>query len=278
MARRRYPTATLVKGGDHWVVITGYITDVDPRNGSATLHFIDINDPAPADTAPHDNPCTAADEGNEGGSTRRVTGSSFYANDWQNANTWGTTFNNQWVAVVEPPEREGWIYAPEQAMIGVPIPPELAMELALEQSWQLGMAEEERFEFLRQTRPAMAMLTNASLQGYYLIPFCNERGLCPGAVLLNAYSGEFQEIGAFADPLGYIVEEEAVELAVNAVGQPPEYTPSAELVWESSMQTSSRYRPLWKVTMQVQDVEVIRYVSQVGVVHNQIDPVPIGGI
>ena len=278
MARRDYPTATLVNSGDHWVVITGFTTDVDPRTSSAVLQFIDVNDPSPPDKAPHDNPCTAVDEGNEGGATRRVTGSSWFANEWKIANTWGTTYKNQWVAVVEPPEREGWIWAPEQPLIGTPIEPDLALELALQHTWDLRLAEEERFSFLRETRPGAALLTNAVQQGYYLIPFLDRRGRCPGAVILNAYTGEFQEIAAFAQPISFVTAEEAIELAVHAIRARPDFEPSAELVWASSMQTLSRYRPLWKVRMQVEDVELIRYVSQTGEVHNQMAPLPTGGV
>jgi hypothetical protein len=278
MAIRRYPSATLVNNGDHWVVITGYTTDVDPRTGSASLQFLDVNDPGPPDAAPHDNPCTTADEGNEGGSTRRVTGSSWYTNEWSKANKYGTLYKNDWVAVVEPPERSGWIEAPEQAISGTPIAPELARNLGLEQTWALGLPEEERFAFLRETEPNMALLANAASYGYYLIPFLDERGLCPGAVLVNAYTGEFQEIAAFTDRIQFISEEEALELAVAAVGGRPDFPPSAELVWESCMQTQSRYRPLWKVTIQVEDITFTRYVTQLGVVHTQIDPLPIGGI
>ena len=44
------------------------------------------------------------------------------------------------------------------------------------------------------------------------------------------------------------------------------------------MQTLSRYRPLWKVRIEREDVEVIRFVDQKGVVHILLDPLPLGGI
>lgn len=47
MRRTNYPAATMI-GGNHWVVITGYETDVDPEGNTAiNLQSIDINDPLP---------------------------------------------------------------------------------------------------------------------------------------------------------------------------------------------------------------------------------------
>jgi hypothetical protein len=47
MRRTDYPAAVMIKG-NHWVVITGYETDVDPEtSATVTLNSIDINDPYP---------------------------------------------------------------------------------------------------------------------------------------------------------------------------------------------------------------------------------------
>ena len=132
MATRNYPTATLINDGDHWVVITGFETDSDPRVGNATLQAIDIHDPLPADIAPHDDPCTAADEGNESGVMRHVTGTSWYSNDWSGPNSWGTKWLNEYVAIVEPPKIKGKIAANEEILSGKVISQERAIELALQ--------------------------------------------------------------------------------------------------------------------------------------------------
>jgi hypothetical protein len=47
MRRTDYPAATMI-GGNHWMVITGYETDVDPEgHSSITLNSIDIHNPLP---------------------------------------------------------------------------------------------------------------------------------------------------------------------------------------------------------------------------------------
>jgi len=47
MQRTNYPAAVMING-NHWVVISGYETDVAPEgNSSVVLHSIDINDPMP---------------------------------------------------------------------------------------------------------------------------------------------------------------------------------------------------------------------------------------
>jgi hypothetical protein len=47
MRRTNYPAATIISG-NHWVVITGFETDVDPEgNPSINLNWIDIHNPLP---------------------------------------------------------------------------------------------------------------------------------------------------------------------------------------------------------------------------------------
>jgi hypothetical protein len=277
MSIRNYPTAALINKGDHWVVITGFRTDVNPQSGNAVLQSIDINDPAPPDTAPHDNPCTAAIEGNEGGTIRHATGTSWFSNDWQNPNRWGTKWLNKYVAVVEPPAMKGSITAPQEVEKGEVISAEAALRLVAKHIKERKLIENRKFSFLNKAKATRALLINRNHKGYYLVPLEYQDRRCPGAILMNAYTGEFQEIGAFAHPLEYLTEEEAVNIAICSIRKKPEKRPVAELEYRASEQMKSRYRPVWKVTIVVGESELIRYVSQVGEVFTEITPVLLGG-
>jgi hypothetical protein len=277
MVVRNYPTATLINRGDHWVVVTGFQTDVDPRTGSAMLQSIDVNDPAPPDVAPHDNPCTAADEGNEGGTFRNVTGTSWFSNDWNNPNRWGTKWLNEYVAIVEPPDVKGRVTAKREAEDGKPISSERALTLAQRHVRERKLPAKKHFGFLRETSPTKALLVNGKFKGYYIVPFEHKDGRCPGAVVLNAYTGDFQEIAAFPRPLRYLTDREAVRIALCSIGKKPTQTPSAELVFRSSEQVRSRYRPIWKVVVPIGKTKIERYVSQLGEVFIELTPQSLGG-
>lgn len=278
MATREYPSSTLINSGDHWVVVVGFETDVDPRSGDATLNSIDINDPWPPDSAPHDNPCTVADEGNEGGLVRHVTGSSWYTNDWSAPNRWGTKWLNEYVAVVEPPKTRGIVTADVQVVSGEIISPKEAVERASQQVEERRLIDKKAFSFLRETRPRRALLANRDKGGYFLVLFESEgRRLTVGVVLINAYTGEFQEIGAFAEPLEYISEKEARTIAVQSIREKADVTATAELVFQSAEQIRSRYRPIWKVIMEINDGRITRYVDHDGQVFLELTPLSLGG-
>jgi hypothetical protein len=277
MSIRNYPSAALINGGDHWVVVTGFRTDVNPQTGNAVLQSIDINDPDAPDAAPHDNPCTAVNEGNEGGTIRHVTGASWFSNDWQNPNKWGTKWLNKYVAVVEPPAMKGSISARKEVEKGEVISAEAALKLVLRQIKELKLIESRKFSFLNKAKVRRALLVNRNYKGFYLVPLEYEDRRSPGAILLNAYTGDFQEIGAFANPLEYLTEEEAVNIAVCSIRKNPLKRPVGELEYRASEQMKSRYRPLWKVTITVGKSEIIRYVSQLGEVFTEITPLLIGG-
>ncbi len=277
MSIRSYPSAALINGGAHWVVITGFQTDINPQTGNAVLQSIDVNDPAPADIAPHDNPCTTANEGNEGGTIRHVTGASWFSNDWQNPNGYGTKWLNQYVAVVEPPSVKGSITAKQEVEKGEVISAEEALKLSLRHVKERKLAERKEFRYLSKTRPTRALLVNKRHKGYYIVPFEDENRRAPLAVLLNAYTGDFQEIGAFRHPIEYLSQQEAVDIAVCSIRKKPARRPVVELEYAVSEQMKSRYRPLWKVTMAEEKTPIIRYISQLGEVFTEVTPVPIGG-
>lgn len=280
MASREYPTATLIWGGAHWVVISGFQTDVDPRAGNAVLQSIDINDPAPMDYPPRDDPCTVPDEGNEGGTFRQMTGTAWYANDWANPTDAAGKWQDEYIAIVEPPAVAGRITVREpEAFCGDVIPAGTAVELATRYVREMNLFRREPFAFLLKTRPKTAFLVNREFKGYYLVPFQSKDGLCPGAIILNAYTGAFQEVGAFARPLPYISEEEAIGIAACSARRGTPGPGAAELVFEYSEQTRSRYRPVWRVMVAAEREHpvLVRYVDQLGQVFVALTRPPLWG-
>ncbi len=73
MTQRHYPTAVLVYGFQHWVMIDGFTTNVDPTtNTTVNLQSIEIVDP-------WNPPCSTA---TSGGVRSLMSGSNWYSNYW----------------------------------------------------------------------------------------------------------------------------------------------------------------------------------------------------
>lgn len=285
MAQRNYPSAALINGGDHWVVVTGYQTDIDPRTGNAVLQSIDVNDPLPVPAMPQDDPCTPANEGSHGGTIRNVTGSSWFSNDWKDANKWGAKWLNDYVAVVEPPEVRGRVTAKMEVEEGRIISAEEAVDHAIRHLKERKLVDRKQFGILKETLPKRALLANREYKAYYIVPFESRDKKSPAAMLLNAYTGEFEEVAAFPHPVEYLSREEAIKIALCSTRIVPICTKpmrlpakiTAELVYKSSEQVKSRYFPVWQVTIPAKDTRIIRYISQFGEVFIDLTPLPYGG-
>lgn len=285
MAQRNYPSAALINGGDHWVVVTGYQTDIDPRTGNAVLQNIDVNDPLPVPANPQDDPCTSAVEGSQGGTVRFVTGSSWFSNDFQNANRYGTKWLNDYVAVVEPPEVKGRVTAKMEVEEGTIISAEQAVQRAIGYLKERNLVERKQFRVLRETSAKRALLANKEHKAYYIVPFESRDQKSPAAMLLNAYTGEFEEVAAFPHPVEYISKEDAIKIALCSTRAVPLCTKptrlpvniTAELVYKPSEQVKSRYFPIWQVTIPARDTRTTRYISQIGEVFVGLTPLAFGG-
>lgn len=267
ITQRRFPVPVLVYGFQHWILIEGITTDVDPRtNPSVVLQWIEVTDPG-------NPPCPTA---SSGGIKSLMTGSTWYANYWYSpglipASKW----NGNYVAVVEPPvEEETVARAPRQPLEGQPIDPREAVERAMEWARSKELLEREPYSILRTSNPLEPYLVNAEKKGYYIVPLGYKEGrLSQGAVLVNAYDGQPQEIGVFDHPLQYLDRGEAVRLGLKYLCGCDQREPArAELVFQPSAQTQSRFLPVWRVASERGTV----YVTQLGKVFTELTQLPLG--
>jgi hypothetical protein len=134
---------------------------------------------------------------------------------------------------------------------------------------KFGFEKRPAYQALRGTVPLEPLLVNREKNGYYMVPFGYREGrLSQGALLVNAYSGEFEEIGVFQRPITYLDRERAIGLGLcfsctgdekrRAEAQERREMANAELIFRTSAQTQSRFMPVWRV--QVRDRVV--YVTQ----------------
>lgn len=244
MNKNKYPVAGMLSTaphnalsghGEHWVAIRGVITDKDPTvpgNSTVDLKFVWFNDPSP------ENLGDSAVE-------RFVTGSVWYG-EFQPVNKTGSVYNGQYVAVVEPPKVRGVAIAPKEVLTGKIITPEEAVKRAAEWIEQYKLFDMKPYANLRQARALKPLLVNSAHGGYYIIPYGDERSRMAGtAILVNAYTGSFQEVGAFK-PISYLSKEEAVGNALKQLNIEKAKIADAELVYEKA---GNRYQPSWSVTV-----------------------------
>ncbi|MEN6351138.1 MAG: hypothetical protein ABFD08_17305, partial [Syntrophomonas sp.] len=109
--------------------------------------------------------------------------------------------------------------------------------------------EIKTYSLLKKAKPLEPMLVNARQGGYYIIPYTTEQGgrLASLSILVNAYDGNFQEIGVFK-PTAYLKKEDAVRLAVESLKEEKPQKVEAVLVSSRTQMGGSRYFPFWEVT------------------------------
>jgi hypothetical protein len=293
MAESSQPTAALVWEGGHWVVVKAFPTDADPLSAvNLRLNSIKVIDPYGPDKPPYTDRCDVASGRSAGGYVQDIAASTWFCEAatpdtdehdwyWQAVPTRIAGYStgpwaDNYVAVGKRGAR-GKVLTPQcQLNHGTPITEEEALGFAFEASQ--AYLEDEDFSFLLdEPGPTEALLVNADFEGYYIVlwgedPYAGS----PGAVIVNAYTGEFQEIAAFGSPWRYLRGDEAQELASADSGLSP-LGDEPQLVFQYGEESRSRYRPLWSVALTDGHEEFIRFVAQGGPVHEELTEPSKGG-
>lgn len=222
---------------EHWVVVTGITTDVTPvGNTSVNLESIVIHDPGYGDLS----------------NTNIVR--FFYAADFATlftaVNKPASSYNGEYVAVIEPPLPLGRVIIPKEILKGRIIDPRLALEQAKKWLLKYNLFEMEHFKKLADAKPLEPMLVDKAYGGYYLIPYApkDQNPHAIGAVLINAYKGNLKEVGIF-QPMAFMTRDQAVRAAQSYLKIESSRQVNAELVTRIKGRNFGRYSPVWKVEL-----------------------------
>jgi hypothetical protein len=273
MDHQRYPVATLINGGGQWVVIVAFTSDVKPDgNTTPTLQDITIYDPEPDNT----------------GSVSTMTGAVWNSTDWNCAVQHDGSWLNQYVAIIEPPKAKGSVKIEKVTRIGKEIiTPEKAVELVKKWVKENRIPNKQQHALLTRkdlitlepvlvTEHSLAAEKPKTNPRYYVVPLGlkrekseNEPILARMSVIVNAFTGEFEEITTFGRAVRYLREKEAIAIAIKAMGlaQIPQEL-KAELMFMPSDITHIRAYPFWIITAKNLTV----YVDQLGAVYGRIKP------
>ncbi|WP_455203197.1 hypothetical protein, partial [Kaarinaea lacus] len=241
---------------EHWVAIRGIITDADPTTTtSVNLENVWFNDPAPADLG---DPAIV----------RFVTGTQWYS-EFEPVTKVGSTYHGKHVAVIEPPAISGIAIAKAKLLFGTLISADKAKAFAQRWIEEKKLYELEPYKLLSKAKPLPPLLVNEKHGGYYVIPYSSDGKQAQVAVIVNAYNGEFEEVGAFK-PISYLSKQQAINIAlqtikvtppseeggINPQPEPPADPDSVALVFPEGQRVVSRYFPIWKVTANRQTIGV----------------------
>lgn len=114
---------------------------------------------------------------------------------------------------------------------------------------------------LKNVEVSNALLVNENFRGYYLVPLADKsKKENVGAIIVNAYNGDFEEIGVFQHPIVFLDDKAAIQIAIKEC-ECGEFK-STRLVVHPRLRSQSRYIPIWKISFEFRNV----YVSQTGTV------------
>jgi hypothetical protein len=271
---RQYPSPVLVNQGGHWVVIVGWVTDVEPVGGSSpTLQSITVNDPEPHNV----------------GTVTTYTGAQWFGGPWNGSIIYSGTWFNQYVAVVEPPIKRGKVRVTEVPRTGTKL---LSAAQALASARRAVAAIDRDNQRLRAFfakrgvkafEPQLVREETPGRRGrksvphYYIVPFgfeeeSGQRGthLARASVLVNAYTGDLEEITTFGSPIRYLPAEDALDVVARALRVSREKLQSAQatLMFAPGDITHIRSYPFWRVQIGRRTI----YVDQLGKLYGKFLP------
>ncbi len=246
MTINRYPVAIVKSAsssshgshGEHWVAIMGIGVNADPTTASSvTLEHVWFIDPSPK--TPGNRAIVSF-----------VSGTQWYE-EFEPVAKVGSAYHGKYVAVIEPPKIKGVALPREKVMTGAVIRPGKA--LAFAQRWveEKKLTEIESYKALAEAKALEPLLVNESYGGYYLVPYSTDGVHAQAAVIVNAYTGDFEEVGAF-DSSRYMPLEQAKAIAMEKVMLGPQPEPpdiSGQLVHPRGEKVVSRCFPMWKMTI-----------------------------
>lgn len=270
---RQYPTPVLINQGGHWINIVGYVTDVEPVAGSSpVLQTISVNDPEPHNV----------------GTYSTFSAAQWFNGPWNGAIVYGGTWLNKYVAVIEPPLEKGKVRVKNVKRTGARLlSPKQAMEYAAKWVTEFDLERHSQHALLGHrdvvasepllVREESGRKGTGTVPHYYIVPYgfrqeLADRGarLARGCVLVNAYTGAFEEVTAFGKPIRYLERDEALAIAASAMQGDAKELKQAKvtLAFRPGDITHIRTYPYWQITVGRRTV----YVDQLGKFYGKFLP------
>lgn len=244
MRTQKYLTPVSIGTGEHWVVVIGYETDIEPPfAGAVTLNNIFFYDPLPGSPS----------LGWVSGSTWLLGTGSPTPSYWEAPlNLPGSAWDGKYVAVIEPPGATLVVKIPRWTRERI-LPPDVILRSV--QKWLKEIHERELargpFKALgRDLEVRKPILVNAE-RPYYLVGFDDDR-----VMAVFSGDGSFEELRLFEKPQKQVPNEHLVKHVGESLrerGLRLVKAEKPELVFRPEMSRVGRVAPTWEVATQVSD-------------------------
>jgi hypothetical protein len=133
---------------------------------------------------------------------------------------------------------------------------DLARLRKLASSWvdQFQLAERPGMRLFAEVPPLEPMLARVRRRwgrSYYLVPFGSHQAEVQAAMILNAYTGEYEQSIVLSKDcfFKFLTKEEALKLAIDKFRVPPEWLSPPRLIFTPSVETPNRFFPVWHVRL-----------------------------
>jgi hypothetical protein len=116
------------------------------------------------------------------------------------------------------------------------------------------------FSEVEPLEPMLAHFGGRRLTPYYIVPFTRGRAKTRAAMILNAFTGEYEESIVLPRRCFFLyqTQKQALELAVKKLKVPRELLSTPRLIFKPSIETPYRFFPVWQVRIR-RDVYVTPY-------------------
>jgi hypothetical protein len=196
----------------------------------------------------------------------------------------GQIWNNKWVGIGEPPEVEGSVQVEVVSRVGDTLisPADasgIAQKFVVERRREKSDFLQRRLTGARPAEPMLARELSVGLEEqkrerevrYYIVPFTqgyevDRTGACLArfSVLVNAYTGRFEQLCVFPRPVRYLSEEDVTQLLSRDLRLSPHEAQrfETELVFQPLHPYVSSALPAWQIAYE--DLEF--FVAQDGTI------------
>jgi hypothetical protein len=284
MANYRYASLICTWAHDYWAVLVYYRTSDDPRTvTNPTLEEIGYYWPTTSGVQYHeiDGPIW-------------MTSPYYWGMPCNQTNTAGESlcgqiWNNKWVGIGEPPEVEGSVQVEIVSRVGETLISPRDAASAARRSLTERRREKSEFlmGYLTGVRAAQPMLVRELSVGlreqkseqdvrYYVVPFTQRyevdrtgAHLARFSVLVNAYTGRFEQLCVFPQPVRYLSERDVIQIVRRdlRLGHREVQRVETELVFRPLQSHISSALPVWQVAYE----DLTFFVTQQGEMLGTLD-------
>jgi hypothetical protein len=279
MANYQYPSLICTWAHDYWAVLVYYRTSGDPRTVANPM----------LERIGYSGPTTSGAQYHEIDGPTWMNALAYWGSPCDQVNSAGESlcgqiWNNKWVGIGEPPEVRGSVQVEVVSRVGERlISPKDAASIARRFLAELRRGKSEsllgHLTGAQASQPMLVRELPVGLEAqkteqdvrYYIVPFTQRNEvdrtgarLARFSVLVNAYTGRFEQLCVFPKPVRYLSERDVIQIVSRdlRLGHREVQKVETELVFQPLRPQMSSALPVWQVARE----DLTFFVTQNGLI------------